>query len=97
MVDILRVRQLCEKVREVLDFREGRPITDEQLSAAIAILSEVWTMRIYCSPEKHTSLQPAELMQKISSDFSNVMLDHVKEMLPHAKTFSIFRKGGDHP
>jgi len=94
MVDVLHVRQLREQIRIVLDFAPGRPITDEQLSAALATLAEVWTMRIYCSPEKHTSMEPAELMQRIASDLSKVLMDEAKEILPHATTFSFFRDGG---
>lgn len=93
MVDVLRVRELRQKIRDIIDFAPGRPITDEQLSAAVAMLSEVWAMRIYCSPEKHTSLEPAELMQRIANDVSVVLIDQAKEMLPHATTFSFFRDG----
>ena len=99
MTDMAKIRLWREKIREVIGFKDGNAITDEMLSAPMAVLCEVWAMRIYCSLEKHTKLEPAELMQRISADLSRVMQNEAVDWLPHAKTFSYFvdrskEKGG---
>lgn len=99
MVDIERIRIMREQIREIIGFKDGAVVTDEMLSAPMAILAEVWTMRIYCSPEKHTQLPPQEIMKMVSEDFTKVMQAQAKHWLPHAKTFGLFikeEKGGQH-
>lgn len=76
----------------MIGFKDGAAITDDMLSATMAAVAEVWTMRIFCSPEKHTTLEPAALMQRVAADLARVMQNQAVEFLPHAKTFSFFCK-----
>jgi hypothetical protein len=93
MVDVHRVRELREKIREVIGFKDGVALTDEMLSATMAVMVEVWTMRIHCSPEKHTTLDATELMEKIAHDVSILFRKHAEQFLPHSKIFSEFSRG----
>lgn len=93
MVDVQRVRDLRQKVRDAIGFRDGVPLTDEMLSATMAVMVEVWTMRIHCSPDKHTTLDAASLMQKIAGDVATLFRGQAKEFLPHSTVFSAFDKG----
>jgi len=90
MFDLQQVRDLRQKIREVIGFKDGAPITNEQLSATMAVLAEVWTMRIYCSPEKHTTLGTVALFQRITGDLAALMQKQAAELLPHSKTVSFF-------
>lgn len=91
MVDVVRVRELRDQIRTVIGLKEGEPITDEMLSATMASIVEAWTLRIFCSPEKHTSLSAVDLMKRVSDDMGRLLQRQAQEFLPHAKTFSFFR------
>ena len=95
MVDLQRIRDMRDRIREILGVKIGEPITDEMLSAAVASLSEVWTFRILCSPERHTNLSAIDLMKRVSEEISSLLMKQADEMLPHAKTFSFFHKPED--
>ena len=92
-IDLEEVRKMREKIRQAIRFGEGKPITDEQLSACVAMLGEVWTLRIYCSPEAHITngMTVPDLFKIISDGISDKLREQAAEYLPHAKTFTIFR------
>lgn len=96
MIDFARVREMRDKLRAQLGLEVGQPITNEQISAALAMLAEVWTFRIWCSPERHTGdLKIQELMKEIANGLSAELMAQQSRFLPHAKTFSVFRESQD--
>jgi hypothetical protein len=94
MVNVVRIRELRNAMRACLPWGPGVPITDEMLSACVAMLSEVWTLRIWFSPEKHVSEKTSvDLMRRISGELSKLMQAQASELLPHATTFTMFNTG----
>ncbi len=92
MTDLQKIRDLRAQIRAVIGLRDGAPITDEMLSATMASIAEVWTLRIYNSPEKHTNLKVVDLFQKISLEIQELFIKQSKEMLPHATTYGFFHR-----
>lgn len=98
-IDLEEVRKMREKIRHAIRFGAGKPITDEQLSACLAMLGEVWTLRIYCSPESQipAGMTVPDLFKIISDGISDKLREQAATYLPHAKTFTMFQDRGEKP
>jgi hypothetical protein len=91
-IDVKRIRALREQLRATLGIRIGVAIDDEMVSAALALLAEVATLRIVCNPMKKPGIDTVETMGKISVALAATLCAQIEKFMPGVNTYQIFRE-----
>jgi len=89
-INVSRIRALREQLRVTLGIQPGVAIDDEMVSAALALLAEVTTLRIVCNPMKKQGIDTVETMGSISDALGVALRAQIEKFMPGVNTYQVF-------
>ena len=94
-IDVVKIRELRDKLRSQLpDIGPTTKISQETLSAAMALLGEVLVYRILNS---HPEYDAVELFRHVTNELSNVSSRFLKQHIPGSTVVNFFHGPKDPP